>query len=313
VEDAKAYIESGILELYVLGELTAAEKAEVERMAAAFEEVRSEITAIEIALENYALAGAMEPSEKPLQNLMKVIAESETRADAGPLNSTQISMLNDSALSTEASLGDGTVPGKGRSHSNEADFGETGVPQAKLRRLQYALAACVALLAVSVVALVSINSKLDKAETQLISLRSEKDRLATRANYLQQTSTELQKVADMINDPNWAVVKLAGTKGSPKSKMTVYWNRESEDVVVDKSRMALPANDEEHQYQLWAMVQGKPVNLGVFDMKADSTDMLLIMKEISKAQAFAVTLEKRGGSVNPTMENLLAMGGVSGQ
>lgn len=296
MEDAKAYIESGILELYVLGELTATERSEVERMAAAFEEVRMEITAIEIALEQVALEGAIAPSERPLKNLIEFLGESQKNFTAQqPLQSPETSMPDPAAFSRLR------VPEN------------TTAPQVKLRRLQYALAACVALLTVSIVALVSVHNKLDQAETQLISLRTEKDRLATRANFLQQTSSELQKVADMINDPNWAVVKLAGTKGSPKSNMTVYWNRKSEDVVVDKSRMALPANDEDHQYQLWAMVQGKPVNLGVFDMKPDSTEMLVIMKEISKAQAFAVTLEKRGGSVNPTMENLLAMGGVSGE
>lgn len=296
MEDAKAYIESGILELYVLGELATADRLEVERMAAAFEEVRAEITAIEIALEKYAVAGAIEPSEKSLQNLLNIISEGQNKSNAHQSRlSNEPSLPNPNALSARPALED------------------TIVTRVKMRRLQYALAACAALLVVSVVALVSVNSKLDQAETQLISLRTEKDRLATRANYLQQTSAELQKVADMINDPNWAVVKLAGTKGSPKSGMTVYWNKESEDVVVDKSRMTLPANDEEHQYQLWAMVQGKPVNLGVFDMKPDSTEMLVIMKEISRAQAFAVTLEKRGGSANPTMENLLAMGGVSGQ
>lgn len=264
-----------------------------------------EITAIEIALEKSALNNAIEPSEKPLHNLLEMLAGVPTATEASDSKASTSS--KDSSSSTEF------VPANEHLRYNQVTLENTTNSQAKLRRLQYALAACVALLAVSIVALVSVNSKLDKAETQLISLRTEKDRLATRANYLQKTSSELQKVADMINDPNWAVVKLAGTKGSPKSGMTVYWNRESEDVVVDKSRMALPANDEEHQYQLWAMVQGKPVNLGVFDMKPDSTEMLVIMKEISKAQAFAVTLEKRGGSINPTMENLLAMGGVSGQ
>jgi hypothetical protein len=296
VEDLKAYIESGILELYVLGELTAAEKLEVEKMATAFEEVRGEITTIEIALERYALAGAIAPSETSLQNLMETLEQSQKEVAA-----------QQSSLSAEASLSNGAVL------PNPGGLENTTASKAKFRRLQYALAACIALLAVSVVALVFMHTRLDKAETQLISLRTEKDRLAIRANFLQQSSNELQKVADMINDPNWAVVKLVGANGSPKSKVTVYWNRERKDVVVDKSRMTLPANDEEHQYQLWAMVQGKPVNLGVFDMKADSTEMLLIMKEISKAQAFAVTLEKRGGSENPTMENLLAIGGVSGQ
>ena len=49
-------IESGILELYLLGEVSGEERAEVERMAGESEEVRQELFALEVALENYALA-----------------------------------------------------------------------------------------------------------------------------------------------------------------------------------------------------------------------------------------------------------------
>ena len=35
------------------------------------------------------------------------------------------------------------------------------------------------------------------------------------------------------------------------------------------------------------------------------------METIQKAQAFAVTIEPMGGSVNPTMERMVAMGSLS--
>ena len=55
------YIESGILEMYVLGQTTADETSEVEKMAMMHSEVREEIDAISIALEQYAEANAIEP------------------------------------------------------------------------------------------------------------------------------------------------------------------------------------------------------------------------------------------------------------
>ena len=60
-------IESGILELYLLGEVSGEERAEVERMAGESEEVRQELFALEVALENYALAEAktVDPTIKP--------------------------------------------------------------------------------------------------------------------------------------------------------------------------------------------------------------------------------------------------------
>ncbi len=282
MEELNAYIESGILERYVLGELTAAERLEVESMAASHDDVRKELYAIEVALEQYALAGAIEPSENSLKNIMAALGQ-----DADSANSVEPQPVQH--LNTES---------------------VTLFP-VKVKRLQYSLAACAALLIASAVTVISLHNKLKYTENQLLSLRIEKDKFAAKAKYLEQSNSELQETADMIDDPNWAIVRLAGTKVSPKSKMMVYWNRKSDRVVVDKSRMDLPANDLRHQYQLWAIVSGKPVDLGVFDMKADSAQMLVIMKKISEAQAFAVTLEKRGGSVDPTMENLIAMGGVS--
>jgi len=59
--DIQSFIQSGILEAYVLNQCSAAERAEVERMAAAHPEVRAEINAIEQALERVAFANAVPP------------------------------------------------------------------------------------------------------------------------------------------------------------------------------------------------------------------------------------------------------------
>lgn len=62
------YIESGILELYVMGMTSSLEAAEVERMASAHPEIRTEIENISLAMEGYALAHAVKPraTVKPL-------------------------------------------------------------------------------------------------------------------------------------------------------------------------------------------------------------------------------------------------------
>ena len=59
--DSQSFIQSGILEAYVLGQCTAEERAEVERMAAAHPAVRAELDSIEQSLEKIAVANAIEP------------------------------------------------------------------------------------------------------------------------------------------------------------------------------------------------------------------------------------------------------------
>lgn len=77
-----AYIESGILELYVLGMVSAEEMLEVETMAAAHPEIQKELEEISKALEVYAGAHAVapHPAIKPL--LLATIDYSE-RMKAG--------------------------------------------------------------------------------------------------------------------------------------------------------------------------------------------------------------------------------------
>ena len=71
------YIESGILEQYVLGLTNAAETEEVERMAASDPAIKAELDAIRETFEKLALAGAMEPSEVIKPFLMATINYTE--------------------------------------------------------------------------------------------------------------------------------------------------------------------------------------------------------------------------------------------
>jgi hypothetical protein len=109
VEEVKAYIESGILELYVLGQLSAIENKEVEEMAYKYPEVKAEILTIELAMENYAIQNAVEPSANTAAQIFAKISPAE---------------VND--LPTEAKVVS--------LYTNEND--------GSIRKLRYALIAC---------------------------------------------------------------------------------------------------------------------------------------------------------------------------
>jgi anti-sigma-K factor RskA len=276
VEEGKAYIESGILELYVLGQLSAQEQLEVQAMASTYPEVKQEMEAIEIAMEKYAVQNAVKPSvgleNKIFERIGIAIPQQEAKVI--PLIAEQ-----------------------------RNDY------PAKIRSLRLALVACIALLVVSVAALYSAHSDLGSARDQIASLSADREKFSSTVNYMKATNNDLNKIVAIADDPNWKTIKLAGQK-NPADNMVVYWHPKGKHVIVNTNKMVLPANDQAHQYQLWALVNGKPVDLGVFDVKADSSQILVNMKEIGVAQAFAVTLEQRGGSPTPTMEQMMVMGGV---
>ena len=92
------FIESGILETYVLGSASPEQTAEVERMVAAHEEVKKELYNLEISLENYALTQArpVDPTIKPF--LMATIKYME-RIQAGEQTSFPPKLHENSLIS----------------------------------------------------------------------------------------------------------------------------------------------------------------------------------------------------------------------
>src|SRR5690349_2517498 len=119
------------------------------------------------------------------------------------------------------------------------------------------------------------------------------------------------KQLEMVNDPNVAVVNLKGTEKAPKSSASVYWDSTSSNVYLVVKNMPKLANDK--QYQLWSIINGQdgqlqPTSLGLFDVGDDGKIILKMETGAKKADAFAITIEKRGNSGGPTLEELQAMG-----
>ncbi|WP_316831329.1 anti-sigma factor domain-containing protein [Pedobacter aquatilis] len=285
MENLKAYIESGVLELYVLGDLSPEEALQVEEMAAQNPEVKAEIAAIEQAMEQYAMQNAIEPS-----------ADVETK------------LFEKLGISDEEDLAEASVsPEYGEAAKVIRLDGSDG----KIRTLRYALVACIALLVISTGALFITYNKLNDAHDQIASLNLDKQKFAGVVSKLEFDIKGLDNMVAMADSKEWATIRMAGQAFSPKSKMNVYWNKKDKSVLINYVAMDLPKADKTHEYQLWALVNGKPVSLGVFGRSdSTSTEALQKMQAIQEAQAFAVTLEPMGGSVNPTMEKLTVMGGV---
>ncbi|RYG21969.1 MAG: anti-sigma factor [Chitinophagaceae bacterium] len=277
MEEVKAYIESGILELYVLGQLSAAECKEVEEMASKHPEVKAEMLAIELAMENYALQNAIEPS---------------THAEEKLFAALQIKEITE--VVTEPKI----VP----LYDNVNDR--------KVKRLRYALVACSILLAISLGALFSAHNELQEANFQIASLSADKEKFASTASKLEFENAGMENRIAMTETDEWTTVKLAGVKNSPEAKMFVYWNKTNKNILINYAAMELPKTDQSHEYQLWALVDGKPVSLGVFASNDSAKEAVVQMETVQKAQAFAVTIEPTGGSANPTMEKMVVMGAI---
>ena len=110
----------------------------------------------------------------------------------------------------------------------------------------------------------------------------------------------------MYQNTGIRTVALAGTEAQPKANATIFWDKTTAEVSINT--LNLPKTSQDQQYQLWAIVAGKPVDLGVFD--SEDTSSVQKMKATKTAEAFAVTIEKRGGSPSPTLTTMCLLGKV---
>ena len=137
-------------------------------------------------------------------------------------------------------------------------------------------------------------------------LKNSNTELQARIQSTDSAMNEMATEQKIINDPNVAVVNMVGTTQAPASSASVYWDSTSANVfLVVKNMPELPTDK---QYQLWALIDGQPKNLGLFDIKGTNKKIFLKMSNTQKADAFAITIENRGNTGGPNLEKLQNMG-----
>lgn len=110
----------------------------------------------------------------------------------------------------------------------------------------------------------------------------------------------------ILRDTSSKSISLKGLPISPASFVSVNYNKKTKAVYVVNTN--LPKPEQNKQYQLWAIVDGVPVDAGMIDLNAK--DDFQMMKSIENPQAFAITLENKGGSTTPTLDQMYVLGNL---
>ncbi|MBN8855920.1 MAG: hypothetical protein BGO55_15690 [Sphingobacteriales bacterium 50-39] len=263
----KEYIGSGIIEAYVLGLASESEKAEFEQLCTQYPELVAARRDFEEGLEKHASEQAMQP---PMGVKVKVLEA-----------------ISDATRDVPESVS--SNPPKIITMANEKR-GSSGL-------LRFVAAA-------SVILLVVLAWFTYQSHKQNEDLKSSNAALHDELNSTQKTLEAIVNETNVLKNPNTTVVNMVGTKVAPKSSANVYWDSTNNNVfLVVKNMPQLPSDK---QYQLWALIDGKPTDLGVFDSRNDK--VILQMKDTKKAQAFAITIEKAGGNPTPTLDSMQSLG-----
>ncbi len=159
---------------------------------------------------------------------------------------------------------------------------------------RWVAAASICLLLGASIAALTMYNKFKQSEQSLVDSRKKLTDLENQVASLN------QQLEVPLNDFSQQVV-LKGTEGFPKSTAKLFYVKNTNDVYIEAS--GLPSAPSGFQYQLWAIIDGKPVDGGVIEQSGKKYNIQK-MKSFGKVQAFAITLEKSGGSLTPSLDKM---------
>ncbi len=268
----KEYISSGILELYVLGLLSPEENQEVNRMIEQYPELHSEVLAIEKTVKAYADNIGIKPKPGVEQDILQKVDSVE-----------QIPPANLSPVS--------------RTSTQTKSRGIGG--------LAYLLAA---LFAGALVSTIYLYNQVNNTKNQLEQTQQD---LATLQQSCDEKDANIQQLSaqiDLLLNPANRRINLKGTDNAPQALASVFYNTEEQKTYLDVGNLAAPPED--RFYQLWALVNGNPVDMGEFEVITDGDSLIIEVPYIVDAGAFAITLEPRDGDPAPNLDELQVIGTV---
>ncbi|MFV8393457.1 anti-sigma factor domain-containing protein [Flavobacterium sp. LB2P6] len=153
-------------------------------------------------------------------------------------------------------------------------------------------------------------NQLDQTITQVANTEIEKTKLEKEFNVLKLKNTANETSLAVVRDTKNTVVALGGQAVAPESFAKVYWNQDTKVVYIDAA--GLPEPPEGMVYQVWALKLSPltPTSIGLLEDFDVNEQKLFAVNNANEAEAFGITLEPKGGSLSPTMEQLYTLGKV---
>lgn len=279
--DLKAYMTSGILELYVLGLASEKERQEVERLIESHPELKHEINVIRKALDEYAQLHGIEPPESVRHNLQK-------RLDGAPSSSIHV--------------------------QEPAAVESLSQPATKSFALKWKHLPAIAAILLTILGLwlgllvFHYRDHLNEAVQKNSELKTQLNHLSASLSSLQKEHSALLEQFSFLSSINTRQLSLNATSKAGDAMVILYWNADQERAFVQWRH--LPALPQGMRYRLWAVANKKFEPLADIDSQ-DSDDKLRQIVFVPNATSFIVTLEKMNGSDYPDLKKMYLQGSMN--
>ena len=267
--DTTAYIESGVLELYVAGVLSEEENKEVYKLIQQYPEILQEVLNIEAAI-------------------VKLTAEASPTRSAGMYDV----ILKRLGVATKA---------------KHEDDKEVSISKPSYSWVTYTGWAAAIILGLGLIWTLNQNKTL---ETKISRVETEKSTLELEIEYSNKNLIATQNLLNILRDKNMISVPLGGQGEFANSYAKVYWNQEENSIYLDAQ--GLPDPPEGKVYQVWSLKLEPltPTSLGTLDNFTNNENKVFALSNDNISEAFGITLEPKGGSATPTMDQLYTLGVV---
>lgn len=277
--DINKYINSGILENYVLGLVSETEAKEVERNLIQYPELKTELHKIEGALETYAQAKAIPMPTGLSGTILQSIQDLDTSPSPTTDSNTDHAKPQAAVPKTNNTLG--IVLGVALLGSLLGSFFLNQQKQA-------------------------LQKQLTQSQAQVNDINNSMTTLQLGCDEKDGTIQRLQEQIAILKNPAYQRIILKGTDKAPNAESIVYFDASANNTYLDKGSLPTPPSDKD--YQLWALIDGQPTDMGLLNLTV--TNGLIVVPVIPNAQAFAITLEARDGDPAPNLAELYVIGNV---
>lgn len=273
--DIKKYIESGVLESYIFGELDRWQSQEVESLREVHPEIHEALVELELGLEvaitqNYSKKPSPKVKNKLMDELFKeesqkaAPSKSKVKSIQQPVQSASPSFKISQVISIAAAI--------------------TGIVWGGLQQMNSK----------------ELKTTINQYQRDLVEITQSKSDLVNRVSYMENHNTNLERYLEHINRKSTHLVEM---KSEDLSKMVkMYWCENSKVAVLKV--VNLPKLRSDQDYQLWRLVDGKPLDMGLIGEEYMVEDNMLTIPDVEEADAFAITIEPKGGRPTPSLNNL---------
>lgn len=274
---AQDYISSGLLEGYVLGSISAAESEQVAGAICRFPEVAAEVEALEaLLLQSEQEQGAQPPAH--LKDQIWQAIQSVPKAESAPAEPFE------------------------RPATVVQPF-----PATRPHTRSWAMAAVWIGLLASLGLNLLQQMKSGKTSRSLDEVVAQNDSLRRQHSEMLARIDRFNKESEMAARLDMESVPLRSMQPGHPMAATFYLNTGSEVAYVSIHK--LPPPPEGMQYQIWAIENGKPRSIGMLEKNvAGDAGMQKVPMPVAGGEAFALSLEKEGGSESPTAGRIYLMG-----